>query len=235
MSYLPRFEFKYRLSPLSYQRIRNSVRLHATLDHYSLKDPDGRYFVRSLYYDTDDYRAYAEKLSGESNRIKLRVRTYSREEATSPFVSVELKTRSNALITKFGTHVPTEQYTHYVRTGHWPDLSDPVLVEAERLTRLQALRPKVLVDYRREAFVPRDASGVRITFDHDLRYASSTDLFPQHAFFHNITPHRIVLEIKATRDYPAWVDRFAVAHGLKAVPNSKYADAVEQSEPVLLY
>jgi hypothetical protein len=228
-----RFEHKYLLSPRVYRRFIAALTLYARHDRYSRRDRNRRYFVRSLYFDTSDYRAYTEKIVGERNRIKLRIRAYARTRMEAAFVSVELKTRDGARVRKFSAHVPFDHYLAYRATGFWR--SDiPELIEFERLVRLGDLRPVVLVDYRREAFVPRDRANVRITIDHDLRAAHSSELYPTAPIFRIPGPRMAVLEIKVADGGPDWLEKLVQDFGLGAVPNSKYAQAIERTQHQLV-
>ena len=59
-----RFEFKYVLDAFGYFKVRNTIATHFSKDHISQSAPDGRYLVRSLYYDNHAYQAYYEKVVG---------------------------------------------------------------------------------------------------------------------------------------------------------------------------
>ena len=234
MSGKPRYELKYRLTSPAYHRVRADLTRHTCLDPYSRKASRGRYFVRSLYYDTSDYRAYAEKMTGESSRIKLRLRSYVRTRDEATIVSVELKTRSGRLITKFSTHISVERCDQFLESGSWDDDENAILVEFERLTRLRHLGPKTLVDYSREALLPLDRSDVRITFDHAIRFSRATELFPSNASFRQSLPVRVVLEIKTEGSLPVWMHRIIKRHDLMSEPNSKYTQSIEMTQHSLL-
>lgn len=228
---IERFERKYPLTRSEAHQLRAALRPYATLDPFSQRSPEGRYFVRSLYFDTSDYRAYAEKITGEGNRIKLRIRTYAESSDAADFVSVELKTRREDRVAKFGAHAPYAAYDRYEATGHFGS-DDPVLIEFERLVHLGGLRPKLLVDYWREAFVPRDRSSPRITLDHDVRTAAADRLHPDAPlFFRSASLSRaVILEVKTQEPEPPWLRAIVRSFGLGAVPNSKYAQGVEQTQ-----
>ena len=228
-----RFEYKYPLPCATYCGLAAALRIHTRHDAISLRHPSQRYFVRSLYFDTSDFRAYAEKITGERNRIKLRIRSYESKQSQAGFVSVELKTREGALVRKFGTRISLERYRHFERTRRFAS-DDPVLLEFERLLRLGAQRPVMLVDYRREALVPRDRGDVRITIDHDIRFARSTELFPATAFFRSRAPYTL-LEIKTAGASPAWLESLVRRFGLRSSPHSKYALGIEQTQHAISF
>jgi SPX domain protein involved in polyphosphate accumulation len=235
MTGAPRFELKYRLGLPQYLSLKSAIAPLARLDQHSRATPEKRYLVRSLYFDTYDLQAYCEKMTGEVGRVKLRLRSYFAERASVPFVNVEIKARLGAQVSKFSTRVSPDQVDHFLRHRHWlVSAPDAVLDEFERRCRLRNMRPVVLVEYWREAYVARDADGVRITFDHDLRAAFARDLFPESCIYRRGPAHSVVLEIKFDGDAPDWLQRLAVRHGLKTIPNSKYAQCLERTLPAMV-
>ena len=229
----PRFEHKYRLPFIEYLKVKNWLARFASLDRFSRLSGTGRYFIRSLYFDTSDYRCYAEKMTGEHNRIKLRIRSYFPDRASAQFVTFEIKSRLGSEIFKHASRLSLEEYDRFEQTRRMATGNDPALDEFMRLMLLRQLTPRVLVDYEREAFDPRDASGVRITFDHALRYAETSQLFPEHPFFRKSLPQLVVMEIKTRESAPPWVTRLVESYGLRSVPNSKYAVSIEHTQNAL--
>jgi hypothetical protein len=226
----PRFEEKFVLDAFQYRQVTAGISGFMKRDNFSKAASQGRYFVGSLYFDTSDYRAYMEKITGERNRLKLRIRSYTPVYGEAEFVSVELKTRSGRLIIKYGTHAPISAYDHYMETGSWGPTDDPVLIEFERIARVQCQRPKVVVEYEREAFTSLRPSQLRISFDHAIRYARATSLFPKIPIYRKQPGYPIILEIKTPDEGPDWLQKLVRDLALKAVPHSKYANAVEQTQ-----
>ena len=74
-----RFELKYLISYDTAQKLQEDLKKYVIPDSYSKKD-NGLYALSSLYYDTDDYRFYWEKLEWLKYRRKLRIRQYETEE-----------------------------------------------------------------------------------------------------------------------------------------------------------
>ncbi len=221
-----RFEHKYRLNYFQYLQLKNAIAPHAVPDEFTLAAKGKGYTVRSLYYDSADYSAYREKIEGNFGRIKLRLRTYAVSDEFSPQVRVELKTRQGAVMVKYESFATFQDYLHFMRHGHWPENEDAVRSEFERLVRLQAMEPKVIVQYQREGFQPRGKDRFRLTFDHNVCSAAAVELFPDNLFFHRINPC-VVLEIKCRDRFPLWLSNLVRAHGLKTVANSKYVQGVE--------
>lgn len=230
-----RFEAKYLLDYSSYYRVRSSLMPFCGLDEFSRSSPRGRYLVRSLYYDTADYKTYVEKVTGVSDRNKLRIRTYFPIREETAFLNVEQKRRYGKLIAKYTSRISIDQYDRFVRTGSWGDTEDALLQDFERIVRTQHLKPVTVVNYMREAYVARDRSGVRFSFDHDVRYARSSDLFFEEWRYKRDLGRNIVFEIKCSRDDIGWISDLVRRHDLKAVPNSKYVNAIDHTRQAIRY
>jgi SPX domain protein involved in polyphosphate accumulation len=229
-----RFESKYKISRYQYYQVKNALTSFMRLDPFSNIAPKNKYLVRSLYFDTADYQAYYEKINGDCNRVKFRVRVYSETSENASPIRIELKVRRGVMMEKYSCFVNVSQYQDFVNNRHWPSKTNPVLDEFERNLHLKCLRPKVLVEYLREGFQTRNRENIRITFDHKVRSAFSKSLFPDKAFFRSHHPHVIILEIKHYKKQPVWLRNIVQQHGLKMVANSKYAQGIEFACPELV-
>ena len=72
-----------------------------------------------------------------------------------------------------------------------------------------------------------------ISFDHMSRYIQADTLFPESPFFKTDLSGSIVFEIKSTLDDLDLTIRMVRDFNLKAVPNSKYANAVNHTQTAL--
>ena len=224
-----RFEYKYKLPLALYRQVRHSLVPYTEPDDYTRAAIGKAYLVRSLYYDTDDFRAYHEKIGGDYGRTKLRIRTYGSELSGDSVIRVELKTRRGPPMEKFSTFVSADSYAAFMQTRHWPEIGNAVLAEFERLVHLRALRPKLLVEYSREGLKPRSREDLRITFDHRVQSASATSLFPDHIYLRDHHRHETILEVKCRNEQPTWLAKLIKLHGLKPMANSKYTRGIEIS------
>ncbi len=229
-----RFEYKYRLNVWQYYQLKNALTPYFRMDDFTRKTPRGRYLVRSLYFDNDQFQAYFEKIEGNFGRIKCRIRTYTTSIENTPVLRAELKNRWGESIEKYSTFITPEDYLGFMHNRHWPDHSNPVLEEFERIYYLRAMRPKVLVEYYREGYVPRTNGDLRITLDHHVRSCSTDTLFPKTQLFKAHHNNIVVLEIKCRRKQPAWLSQLVRQHNLKYIANSKYAQGVEAVCPDLV-
>ncbi len=85
-----RFELKYRIHYQDYLKIRNALQVYMKKDDYTKRAAGTGYLVRSLYYDTDEYASYHEKMDGDNERVKLRIRSYSDDPQAGSPIRAEL-------------------------------------------------------------------------------------------------------------------------------------------------
>ena len=230
MDGISRFERKYLLSLAQYYRLRNRLHPLAERDYYS-RAAGGSYLVRSIYYDTHDYRAWYEKDDGDFGRIKLRIRAYADRWEDCDKVSLEIKTRRGNSMVKYTTQVEPDEYLEFAKAGRWRSLDNPVVNEFERLRRVRQLEPVCLVQYRREGFSARDGSQVRFTFDHDVESTRASWLFPDAPILNPHRPKRPIFEVKTRAGEPAWLHGIIRDHTLKLAANSKYWQGIEIIRP----
>ena len=127
---------------------------------------DGKYHIRSLYFDSISDKALREKLDGISSREKFRIRCYNKN---TEFIRLEKKIKHNGLGSKESA-VLTADEVRAVTEGRldWMISSDrPLVQELYSKMLSQGLRPKTIVDYTREPFVYAPGN-VRVTLDYDI-------------------------------------------------------------------
>ncbi|MFR8061167.1 MAG: polyphosphate polymerase domain-containing protein [Lancefieldella rimae] len=159
-----RHEWKHVLNYADLLTLRH--RLGAVME----RDPhaiDGKYHIRSLYFDNPDDKALREKIDGVNIREKFRIRLYNRDTS---LIKLEKKSKRNGLGTKYSASL-TEEEAQKIVDGDldWMMASDQALVqELYCKMRYQRLEPKTIVDYTREPFIFRPGN-VRVTLDYDIR------------------------------------------------------------------
>lgn len=128
---------------------------------------DGRYLIRSLYFDTPADTALREKLDGVSRREKFRIRLYNHDPG---LIHLEKKSKLAGLCNKQSTVLTSRQAQKIVDGDlDWMLLSEHGLIrELYAKMQTQQLRPKTIVDYTREPFV-FSPGNVRVTVDYDIR------------------------------------------------------------------
>ncbi len=146
---------------MHYQLLRKKLALVLKMDPHA--GPNRTYHIRSLYFDDFKNSAFFDKQAGISKRKKYRIRIYNYNDNCIKF---ERKTKINMLVGKEWAKISREEAEKIV-TGDFSVLvnsEDKLLQEIYRESRFNLLRPVIIVDYLREAYV-HPVGNVRITFD----------------------------------------------------------------------
>ena len=161
-----RHEVKHEITMADRIAIRQRLRAVAKTDPHTV---DGKYLIRSLYFDTPEDKALMEKQNGVSRRQKFRIRYYNGDKS---MIRLEKKSKTGDLGTKVSAALSEEQ-ARRITAGDiaWMKESDQELLR-EFYTRMvtECLRPKTIVDYTREPFIYAPGN-VRVTLDYDIRSA----------------------------------------------------------------
>lgn len=198
-----RHELKYYITTAQYQVLSRVLR--ALLDRDKHGDENGEYHIRSLYFDSIFDSALHEKVAGTQNRNKYRIRIYN---CSDSFIRMECKSKYGNFIAKRQA-VISRDLCEQLKTGDPSGLentSSGLLREVFREMRLNLLRPVVIVDYVREAYL-HPVEDVRITFDKQLRTGLfSHDLFnPKLPTVPPLAADQVILEVKFNNHLPEYL------------------------------
>lgn len=160
-----RHEMKYKISAADYMVIRHMLQPVMKTDRHA--GEDGRYTVRSIYFDNADDQALREKRNGVARREKFRIRYYNDEFS---FFMLEKKVKWNNLCMKTGAGLTQEECRKLLSgdTQWMPGHPCGLVRELYQKRNICQLRPRVLVSYEREAYVYA-VGNVRVTLDSKIR------------------------------------------------------------------
>ena len=217
-----RHELKYRIAYPQYLVLRS--RLGAVMQPDVHTGADGRYLIRSIYFDNYRDKALREKTEGVSRREKFRIRYYNDDFS---FIVLEKKRKDNDLCLKFDARITKEECRLLLeRRLNWMRGHPSELVR-ELYTKMhtQMLRPRVLVSYVREPYIYR-AGNVRVTFDSHVR----TTLYHQRFLEERVAdidafdkPGDMILEVKYDAFLPELIRGMLQTGVLRQEAFSKYA------------
>ena len=216
-----RHELKFDIPYAEYLAMRGRLKLIMKSDPHV--GEDGRYRIRSIYFDNSDDKALKEKVDGIAKREKFRIRYYNDDFS---FITLEKKMKINNLCLKFDTRI-TEDECRKILKGDtdWMRSSEEDLIkEFYAKMRYQRLKPRVLVSYVREPYIYQ-AGNVRVTFDSEIR----TTLFHQEFLTAKVkdisataTPDTMLLEVKFDRYLPGIIQDIVQMNGARQQAFSKY-------------
>jgi SPX domain protein involved in polyphosphate accumulation len=231
-----RYELKYLVSQPIATALDRYVTDFLPIDHYSKLHPDGFYPIVSLYMDSPELRLCNESMTGVLNRFKLRIRGYSEDPSYPKFF--EVKRRANTVIIKSRSRVRTEDVAELIAGRYLPPAKDdPKDIQALKMYQLYMFsinaKPVVLIKYLRKAYEGTSDNRVRVTFDRELCYNVTSEpavrLGGTGWQKSNVCLNGIIVEIKFTGRFPAWLVRMVELFNLKQRSMSKYASSLQNA------
>lgn len=214
-----RHEFKHEITEFDYLVLKS--RFQHTI-YADSNGNDGKYKIRSLYFDNIYDSALREKLDGVNWREKFRIRSYNGD---SDFIRLEKKSKINGLCNKVSCRISATEVERIILgdTAFMEQSDAPLMRELYLKMQTKGLVPKTLVDYTREAFT-YPAGNVRITLDYDIRTGlSSVDFLNPDCVTIPAGEKVIILEVKWDEFLPDFVRDTVQMSGRKSSAFSKYA------------
>lgn len=214
-----RHEWKFEINAMDAAVIRSRLRAVAETDSHGL---DGKYEIRSLYFDNLMDKALREKLDGVNVREKFRIRCYNRD---TTFIHLEKKRKCNGLTGKESIILSADEVRKITEKDYrfMADEKKPLLAELYSKIMAQGLAPKTIVDYTREAFVYAPGN-VRVTLDYNIRTGlDSTDFLNPDCVMIPAGDVGIIMEVKWDAFLPDIIRDAVQLKGRGAGAYSKYA------------
>lgn len=214
-----RNEIKYLLKYEDYIILSRRISAILTLDKHTVS-PDG-YRITSLYMDDMYDTSYYEKLSGDTNRKKYRIRAYN---YCLDVISLECKEKKQSKINKTSTRIDHDIFKKVLVNDFNPfsEREDLLSKTVFALNREKELKPSVVVDYVREAYV-HPLSNTRITFDKELACGINTNDFfsPSYKSGYIFPKNEVILEVKFDEYLPAMISQM-LSIGYRPLAASKF-------------
>ena len=237
-----RLELKYALDEHTAARVRRAIAPWVSPDRFNAVGGRAGYPIASLYLDTPGLAFHRAKLEGQSDRFKLRIRTYGPDGPAH----MEIKRKVNQVVHKLRVTVPRETAQSAARGTLPPGFEEPgparrVLERFQFLALRSGAEPKLTVCYDREAYQSTVDSYARVTFDRSIT-AAPTDpldwnLYPGTAPLEwryldagaklpDGVTSVVMLELKCEPQMPLWMSRIIREHDLGRVGFSKYSSGI---------
>ena len=214
-----RHEWKHYISKSDKEELISRLKLFTSSDPHYGEEP---YYIRSLYFDNVYDKALQERVNGRAVREKFRIRYYNNDTS---YIMLEKKCKFNKLCGKVGTRVTQQQVQSLIEGDYeWlMETGQPLCEELYAKMQSQLLRPRVIVDYTRKAFV-YEPGNVRITLDYDVRTGlDSIALFEDIVTVPADFTNPIILEVKYDAFLPAIISDAVQLQNRHTASFSKYA------------
>jgi hypothetical protein len=215
-----RHEYKYLLEYGNYVQIKNIIEKIMKLDD-NTQNQEG-YHVRSLYFDDMYDSALKEKYSGIQVRKKHRIRIYNYSQEV---IKLEIKEKYGNFTNKISCGISKEEYEKIIAKDISFLTMDNNKVKEKYYLEIKnnLLKPKVIVDYWREAYT-LPYNDIRITFDKNLAAAKpSEDIFTNNLFSKQVGQEfALIMEIKYNNFLPSHIKSVLKNFSLNKLSVSKY-------------
>ena len=214
-----RHEVKHEITHHDMLILRQRLRAVMQPDSHAV---NGRYEIRSLYFDNLDDKALREKLDGINVREKYRIRFYNHSHSD---IHLERKFKHGGLGYKETADLTADQ-AQAIAAGdvEWMRRStDEVILGFYTRIRNEGLKAKVIVDYTREPFVFAPGN-VRVTLDYGIRTGMScTEFLCPDCVTVPIEGSPCILEVKWDNYLPDVIRDTIQLEGRQSGAFSKYA------------
>ena len=214
-----RNEIKYRCSEQELCLIEHRIR------HLCRPDPhagdNGRYTVRSVYFDDYQDSCYYENEAGVNLREKFRIRIYN---GSTDNITLECKQKQNGKNHKLSCRLTVEQCRSILEGSFRLNAdSPPLLQQFFLLYRTRLYRAKVIVEYERVPYI-YETGNVRITLDRNISATSKVQDFLQNRLFTRpVMPVGMhLLEVKYDELLPNYLYNELQVDNLHQTAYSKY-------------
>lgn len=197
-------------------------RLETILEKDNNQKRQEGYQITSVYFDDYNDSCYYDAVNGVRARCKYRIRIYDDDFSV---IKLEIKYKHDSRIYKLSQRISKDQMKRLIR-GEWDEecnQKDSVMMRMQLDMKTKLLRPVVIVEYDRTAFV-YDPGNVRITLDRNLRYSIDIEEFinGKKDHFRLVPDTSHVLEVKYDEFLPGFIAGVLETGNLTQSAFSKY-------------
>lgn len=211
-----RYEMKYIITAGQYEQLRGLLQKHAEPDEYGVST------IRSVYYDTPDFRLIRRSMEKPFYKEKLRLRGYETARAAST-VFVELKKKYDSVVYKRRISVPFGRAEELLTCGGESQIAREIRYFTEFY---DFLAPSVFLSYDRLAFADKSDSSFRITIDRNILWRDwDLSLSKGVGGYPVLNDGLILMELKTPFALPLWMTGFLCENKIYKTSFSKYAKA----------
>ena len=193
---------------------------------YSIKNSFNDRFVNSIYYDTLNYNAFNDNLSGVSNRYKTRLRWYNNINNSKNFF-LEFKIKQGAIGTKHIITLDLNLDLSSIRHSEIVhNVSNLLNSNDNILFNYCSHNPVVLVRYER-SYYESITYNIRVTIDHKIKYYPQQYSVRLNNTLFSRTYNYIILELKYNSSDSELISDIVQYLPYRVTKSSKYVLGVD--------
>lgn len=180
--------------------------------------------IVSIYFDTDDYRIIRASLEAKDYKEKLRLRQYFSDQSSS-HLFIEIKRKVEGIVYKRRKDIRALDELDKIKVSDTK--ADQISHELHYFFQCHPdLKPVVLINYHRDAYIAVDDESFRLTLDTTIRSRFS-DVYDLEDWSGDsiLDEKSALLEVKTKWGYPRWFLDFLSENEVYESSFSKYGIA----------
>lgn len=202
-----RFEEKFRIKARQKEELLRYLLKYCAYDPYCTGKTC--YHICNLYFDTPDGEVLRKSVEGPRFKEKLRLRTYRMPVGDEDPVFLEIKRKWNGRVNKRRVRISYGDAVRLVEERILPAFTEyenlQVLREIDYFLEMNPVRPAYFIGYDRLALTATDGSGIRITFDENIRERKTGLNLLEDGGTPLLDDGECLMEIKTAGNFPLWL------------------------------
>ncbi len=210
-----RYERKFMITDYSEYEIEEHIKSH----HAFFRPIYQARHINNIYFDSLNFSAYHENVSGEEDREKTRIRWYGKNITDINKPKLEFKIKRGLLGTK-----KIYDLENFNLEEISPDFFNEKKISKDVSLKLKSLKPILLNRYKRKYYRSHDGN-FRITVDTELSYYFLS--FNKISLMKKQPDYgKIILELKYDKEHENKAQNISSKLPFKLTKNSKYLSGV---------
>jgi len=214
MNTFKRYEYKFILTDAQHISILKIIEQNISEDAYS------NYLVQNIFFDTSDWSVIRASIERPVYKEKLRLRCYGIPDVKSTMF-LELKKKYEGIVYKRRICLPMQNFmslpAREIAAAHHSQIGR----ELDYYLKTHPVYERAHISYKRAAYAGE--SGLRITFDTDIRFRTDELDYEHPKGGQEILPEKLVLmEIKTPTGMPVWLTKSMSEQKIFPISFSKY-------------
>ena len=214
-----RYEKKYMLTQ------EQQVNLMKQLLPYIKEDKFGRYTICNIYYDTEDWELIRRSIQKPVYKEKLRVRSYG-VPGDEDKAFIEIKKKYKGIVYKRRITAQAKDVEPILTGGSGFEIKksdEQIRNEILWFQSFYRTQPRIFIGYDRQAFAGIQDSGLRITFDTNIRWRDEELDLRCGDYGQPVLPgEQVLMEVKMPGACPLWLAHILNDSSIYPTSFSKY-------------
>lgn len=214
-----RYEKKYMMTQAQQENLMKQ------LLPYIKEDKFGRYTICNIYYDTEDWELIRQSIQKPVYKEKLRVRSYG-VPGDEDKAFIEIKKKYKGIVYKRRITAQAKDVEPILTGGSSFEIKksdEQIRNEILWFQSFYRTQPRIFIGYDRQAFAGIQDSGLRITFDTNIRWRDEELDLRCGDYGQPVLPgEQVLMEIKMPGTCPLWLAHILNDSSIYPTSFSKY-------------